>query len=129
MQVDCCGSREQFQVGVGGRRRPGARGAWWRGSARCAHIVRDGAHRTARAPSGTGAETIGGTSIFALVEMSLHVPPSAECFTAGRTPVSSTMNMAVVLKRSGMSEDLTAFVAAVATRGVGLDVEGFGNTV
>lgn len=73
----------------------------------------------------SNAEPVGRAPVLALVEMTLHVPPPTEGLTAGGAPMGTAVNVAMVLQRAGMFEDLAAFVAGVAAHAIGCDGEGF----
>ena len=131
VDVDCRSSREQLQVSVGRRRRR-PRASWSSrcySSARGTHVVGSRAAGTASAARGSGAEPVGWTAVFALVQVPLHVPPPAERLAARGASVSAPVDVTVMLERSGMLEDLATLVAAIATHGIRLDVKGFGDTV
>lgn len=113
-------------MGVGRCRRPHTGSA----PAGCAHVVHPGAAaRAAGAAGGPRAEPVGGASVLALVEVSLHVPAAAERLAAGRTPVCAPVDVAVMLQRPGVSETFATLITAVTARCIGLHVEGFRDAI
>ena len=67
------------------------------------------------ATGGSNTESIGWTPVLAFVQVPLHIPSPTEGLSARRTPMSSAVNMSMMLKRTRMLEDLAAFVTRVTT--------------
>ena len=78
---------------------------------------------------GSNTESIGGASVFTLVQMSLHIPSPTEGLSTWRASVCPAVDVSMVLKGARMLENLAALVTCISAHAVWCNWESFGHWV